>query len=540
MPDTMTPSSEYEQAPDLVSIPNSESRSSKVSSLLHKCFSFPALLGAVLVGVTFEIDRPLRLDPDTWWHIKYGTTILQTGHWPTVDKWSFTASGMPGAAYEWGGEVITALAYRWGGLRGMDVLLITLTSIIVLLLYYFAWLRCRNSKAAFAATILIYPVAALCFTLRPQLFGYIFLLITLISLERYRQGEQKSLWILPPLFLAWVNTHGSFTLGFMVLGLYWLSGLKDISTGRLTSVRWRPEQRLHLELVGLLSVAVLPFTPYGTRLAAVPLEYANSLPLNLSDIIEWQPLSANLWEAKLLLLLLFAFIVAQIVFHFRYRIEEFGLFLLVAYLTFVHFRFAIVYAIIFAPLAAEILVRWMPTYDPKVDKPGINALLMIAVAIGMVWFLPSQNALAKNVARTYPVDAVRYLKAHPIPGHMFNDYSYGGYLVWTMAPETKVFIDGRGNIYEPTGVFLAYTDVVSLKPDTMAVLQCYQVNYCLIPQDSALATLLTASSGWKEVYKDSLSAIFVRDGTSKNNANRTDLAEPQHKAQMGGKKSSTL
>ncbi len=204
---------------------------SRLRALLKKCFSFPAFLGAILVAANFGIERGLRMDPDTWWHIKYGETILQTGHWPTVDAWSFTAHGMPGVAYEWGGEVVTALAYRLWGLRGLDLLLVALTSIIVVLIYYFAWLSCRNSYAAFFSTLLLLPVAVLTFTLRPQLMGYIFLLITLISLARFRQGEQDTLWVLPLVFLLWVNTHGTFVLGFMVLGLYWLSGLMDIFFG---------------------------------------------------------------------------------------------------------------------------------------------------------------------------------------------------------------------------------------------------------------------------------------------------------------------
>ena len=478
--------------------------------ILEKCFSFPVLMGAVLVAANFEIEKSLRLDPDTWWHMKYGNIILQTGHWPAVDDWSFTVHGMPRVAYEWGGEVVTALAYRLGGLQGMDVLLITLTSIILLLLYYFAWLRCRNSKAAFVGTVLMIPVAALCFTLRPQLLGYIFLLITLIALERYRQGEQKNLWILPPIFLLWVNTHGSFTLGFMVLGLYWLSGLVDFSSGGLTAVRWRPKQRIHLELVGLASVLMLPITPYGTRLATVPLEVATSLPLNFADIIEWQPLNAGLWQAKLLLILLFAFIMAQIAFRYRYRLEEFALFLIVAYSTFVHFRFAILYAIVFAPMAAAILARWVPAYDSKIDKHAINAFLIVAMGALLVHFLPSHATLKKNVSKIYPVEAVDYLKDHPIPGRMFNEYGFGGYLVWAMAPKHKVFIDGRGDIYEQAGVFSDYMDVTQMRPDALAVLQSYRIDSCLVYQTDPLATLLSATPGWKKVYGDGVSIIFVR------------------------------
>lgn len=490
---------------------------------LKKCFSFPAFLGALLVAANFGIDRALRLDPDTWWHLKYGEIILQTGRWPTVDTWSFTVHGMPRVAYEWGGEVLVALAYRMGGLRGMDMLLIILTSGLTLLVYYFAWLRCRNAYAAFFSTFALLPIAALFFTLRPQLMGYIFLVLTLILLERFRQDEQKTLWVLPLIFLLWVNTHGSFALGFMVLGLYWLSGLVDFSSGGLHAVRWRPEQRLHMEVVGLLSVAVLPLTPYGTKVAAVPLNVATSLPLNFADIVEWQPLTTNFWQAKLLLVFLAGFVIAQVTLRLRYRLEEMVLFLLVVYLTFVHMRFAILFAIVFAPLAASIFVRWAPIYNSKLDKFAVNATLMFAVASAVVMFLPPQSTLQKNISRDFPVQAVRYLREHPIPGRMFNDYKFGGYLVWAPVPQEKVFIDGRGDIYEEAWVFSNYSDIVGLKPDAFALLESYRINFCLISPTGALATLLTESNDWKEIYKDQLSAIFVRqeDALSRADSNAT-------------------
>ncbi|MCL5670787.1 MAG: hypothetical protein M1423_05745 [Acidobacteria bacterium] len=514
--------------------PVQEREISGLRSVLKKCFSFPVLMGVILVGANFTVERGLCLDPDTWWHLKYGATILQTGHWPTVDTWSFTVHGMPRVAYEWGGEVLTALAYRLGGLRGLDVLLIALTSTIVILLYYFAWLRCRNSKAAFAGTFLILPVAMIEFTLRPQLIGYVFLLITLISLERFRQGEQKTLWVLPAIFLLWVNAHGSFTLGFMVLGIYWLSGLKEFSLGGLHSVRWRSAQRVHIELVCLLSVLALPLTPYGTRLAAVPFEVATSLPLNFADIVEWQPLKANYWEAKLLLVLLFAFIVAQTAFHFRYYLEEVALFLLAAYLTFVHFRFAILYAIIFAPLAASVLSRWAPAYDSKVDKYALNAILIFGALAAFAWCLPSEATLQKHISDQYPVQAVSYLQNHAFPERMFNEYFFGGYLVWTMAPKHRVFIDGRGDIFERAGVFSDYMDVIDLKPDALAVLQSYRIDSCLLYQNSPLATLLSGSPGWRQIYKDKLSAIFVRKGTDSHSGNAAPKSGTPDEAEQKG------
>jgi hypothetical protein len=93
---------------------------------------------------------------------------------------------------------------------------------------------------------------------------------------------------------------------------------------------------------------------------------------------------------------------------------------------------------------------------------------------------------------------------------MFNEYAFGGYLVWTRTPGHKVFIDGRGDVYEKAGVFSAYMDVVNIRPDALAVLQSYQIDSCLIRQGSPIATLLSASPNWRQVYEDNLSVIFVR------------------------------
>jgi hypothetical protein len=487
-------------------------KASPLRAAIEKCFSFPVLLGAVLTVIDFLVERGLQLDPDTWWHIKYGQSILHTGHWPAGDIYSFTARGVVNMAYEWGGDVLMALAYRLGQLRGLDLLLIVLTSIFVLLLYWFAHLRCGNSKAAFLGTLLALPLAAFCLTMRPQLLGFIFLLIVLICLERYRLGRQKSLWLLPPLFLVWVNTHGMFALGLFILAVYWVSGLKDFSLGGLRGERWGPKQRIHLALVFLASVAVLPITPYGSRLAAYPLNFAFFHPVIVGNVREWQPLPSNLWQTKLLFILLLAFIVAPVMLRLTYRLEELGLFVFAAYATLLHGRFVFLFAILLAPLVASIVAPWVPKYDRAADKYVFNAVLIAGAILLMLRYFPSEAKLNKKVAENYPVQAVDYLRHHSIPGPLFNSYSFGGYLLWSMGPEQKVFIDGRDDLYEETGALSDYMRIVDLEPDTLAILTSYGIRSCLIARnpDAQLATLLAATPGWRRAYEDKVSELFVR------------------------------
>lgn len=481
-------------------------------SFLKKCFSFPVLLGALLVGINAAIMLPIfRLEPDTWWHIKLGQQILATGHWLHADIYSFTAYGNNPLTYEWIGEVVLALAYKLAGLRGLQIILFGLTSSILVLVYYYACLRSRNSKAAFAATVATMPLAVYCFTLRPQLLGYIFLLITLISIERYRQGLQRSLWFLVPLFLIWVNTHGSFILGFCVLGLYWLCGLKRLSVGGLSTEPWQARQRIHIEIVFLLGTLMLPLTPFGGQAFIFPIEKALFFPAQSAHIQEWLPLNFSLWEPKIFLLLLLAFLFAQVACRMSCSIEEIFLVLFTAYMTCVHTRFVILFALVFTPVLAALLAHWFPPYEEGKDKRVINAILILAIALAIVRAMPTNRELDKRVSKDFPVAAVTYLQNHSVPGPMYNAYAFGGYLLWAMGPEHKVFIDGRGDFYEQAGVFSDYIDVQDIKPDAFAILRTYRINSCIVQRDSPLATLLRASGKWNEIYKDPLSSIFVRD-----------------------------
>jgi len=252
---------------------------SAVANAARKAFSFPVFLGVALIaggywGLTYH-DLPVGkifYEGDTWWHLAVGERILSAGHWPTSDIYSFTAYDTPLVAYEWLGEVVFALCMRWGGLRGLAVLLTLLSAVFLGLLFYYSCLRSGKVKAAVLACVAMLPMASTCLTLRPQLVGYIFLLITLICLEYFHQGHAKALWVLPLVFLFWVNTHGTFVLGLAVLAVFGASRLKGFRLGKFVAQAWSVAQRRQLAVVSLICFLVLPLTPYGTGLAAFPFD----------------------------------------------------------------------------------------------------------------------------------------------------------------------------------------------------------------------------------------------------------------------------
>ena len=517
--------------------------------ILRKVFSFPVFLGMLLLAgmfvgrllnlqqvssVSSAVSAPMFwMEGDTWWHLAVGNQILKTHTWPTHDPYSFTVQGSPWISYEWLGEVLIALAWRIGGLQALMVLLIALAGAILLLLYYHAYLRCKNSKAAFVACAVLLPIVSLSITVRPQLLGYVFLIATLIALEKFRHGHQKALWALPPIFLLWVNAHGTFVFGFLILAVYWASGLKAFEFGGLYAERWTERQRQRLEFISLLCLLASTLTPYGTRLLAYPLVMASSQHLVLQSIQEWQPISLSQLNGKYFLVLSLLFWLVLATSRLRCRLQDFVLLAIATAETFMHARFVLLFVPVFVPLLADWLAQWVPQYQPAKDQYVLNCVLMALIAAGIVKFFPSAQELDQQVENNMPAKAVSFLRAHPTLKRTLNDAYWGGYMIDKLGPAHKVFIDGRFDIYEYSGVMADYLNMTRLAPDTRFLLRKYQVQSCLLPRSSPLAVFLAASPNWQEVYQDNLSAVFVRKAENES-GNATERNEEKAKGGQRG------
>jgi hypothetical protein len=130
-----------------------------------------------------------------------------------------------------------------------------------------------------------------------------------------------------------------------------------------------------------------------------------------------------------------------------------------------------------------------------------------------VWAFPNQRSLARQVEIQSPVNAVAFINEHRLSGRMLNEYVYGGYLIWA-APEHPVFVDGRADVFEWTGVFDDYGKWIMLQSDPNALLDKYKVDFCLLAQQSPMVRVLPLLRKWKVIYSDDRSVIFMRNGAS--------------------------
>jgi len=331
--------------------------------------------------------------------------------------------------------------------------------------------------------------------------------VLLIVLELFRKGVIWPLWLLPLLFLAWVNIHGSFIVGIGVLAVNLCAGLWSFKVGDVESAAWSTKQRIQLELALLLSLAALPLTPYGSQLAVYPFDMMFNQPLNVANIREWHSMPFSQIHGKLFLGVIVLMVVLQIAFRFTWRLEELLLAVGGTAMACVHARMLLIFVPFAVPILATMLARWTPPYYRTKDQYLLNALIMGGILGAMIHYAPSREALQERVDRDFPVAAVAYLDTHKVPGPMLNAYYFGGYLVGT---GRKVYIDGRGDLYERSGILSDFLALTELKPGALQILDRYQIASCLLTKDEPLAMVLTTSPKWTRVYSDGTSALFVR------------------------------
>lgn len=446
-------------------------------------------------------------DPDLWFHLKNAEYIVRNFSFPQVDTYSFTAGGQPLIDHQWLAELAYYLAWRLGGLVGVYVMYISLIEVILLGVFYLAYTTSGNLKGSFLVSCFSVLLAAVSFGPRTLLFGYIYLLIVLLILWRFRSTGQAPLWVLPPLFCLWINTHGSWISGMIVLGIIVASGLVEGSVGQIRAVRWSREQLKRLLIVGGASVAALFVNPYGYRLVFYPFDLAFRQKLNVGHVEEWASINFHEPRGKIVFILLVALLVAALLGKCRWRLDELGLALFALYFGLVHVRFLFQAAILLAPLLAKAL-DFLPPYRKEIDKPLLNSVVVAGVLLVMIFRFPTQAELAQAVGRRYPVDAITYVRSHGLSGPVFNLYIWGGYLAWC-CPQVKTFIDSRADIFEYVGVFQDYLDAITLK-DSLAVLDKHRIRYVLMPPRVPLTYLLKHNPGWKVVFDDEVTTILER------------------------------
>ena len=477
--------------------------------------TFPVVLTFVVLTVVFTLAHGIVADPDIWWHLHNAEYLVQQHSLPGYDMYSFTVPGHPWMNHEWLAELPYYFAWRVLGLRGIDALSVAVLSSIFLGVLYLSYRECGNYKAAVLASSYAIFLGRVSFGPRTILFGYAYLVVLLIVLQRFRQNGHAPLWLIPPLFCLWVNTHGSWSIGMIIFSIIVAGGLVRLKWGMVESEPWTASQRKNLLLAWGASVALLFVNPFGARLVFYPLDLAFRQKLNIEHVTEWVSVNFHDARGKFVIVLLIVLLVSALLRPRRWTLSELALVLFALYSGLTYIRFLFLLGIVVAPVLAKIL-DFVPPYRPELDTPVVNTFAIIVMIAAVIHYWPRESRLQSSVDDQYPLGAITYLQGHPPSGPIVNYYLWGGYINWK-DPNLKVFVDGRADIFDYTGVLKDYLALLGVD-DPEPLLDKYKARYVLFPHHEPLTYVLEHDPKWKTVYSDRLSVLLERTGNDSGGA----------------------
>lgn len=112
--------------------------------------------------------------------------------------------------------------------------------------------------------------------------------------------------------------------------------------------------------------------------------------------------------------------------------------------------------------------------------------------------------------REYPRAGAEAIAARYPGRRLFHPYDWGGYLLYRLAPRTRVFIDGR---LDPYWTLIGdYDRLIRAAPGWRGLLDSYRVEIALLPEQAPLARELAKDPGWVLDGSDGRAQLFARRG----------------------------
>ncbi|MCS6864423.1 MAG: hypothetical protein RMJ56_01355 [Gemmataceae bacterium] len=523
------------------------------------------ILAAVVLGCAFFLlSLPPLWHTDFWVHLKYGQWIVEHRSLPQYEPLSpFTDKQRPMFDAMWLTQVGYYQLFRWGEtlaggdraqrLAGGVELIRLLHTIVAVAAVGFVGLACRRvaNSVLWASLAMLFLLVAMLTPLtvqRPQLFGFLCfaILLALISrpiLTRWASG------IIPLVMVVWANGHGSFVVGFGLLGLFLIGRALDV---------WRDhedwwgkivrDQAIHRLLVALILslAAVAILNPYGPHIY-IEVSRFGSHP-NLRSFAEWQPLNFSqptgghwLYLATVALLVLTQLVSPK-------SFSPLQLLLIVTFGVWPLFQqramtwWLPLVPWIAAPHWVAATERWGwsgPTSIPDFRRTVLAILLLILAVIvspASIWLKTgSPRSVPAALHAGTPYDVAAVLQGEPAAsservrefartvrqwygdryiGRVFTSEVLGEYLLWSLPADTPVLMFNHAQLF-PENYWADCLRVKSGGPGWWEFLDRMRVNVVVVEVafHPALCEEIRHSTRWAVVLDES--TIPARDGYSR-------------------------
>jgi hypothetical protein len=459
-------------------------------------------------------------DADTGYHIRAGEYIIDNLNVPSHDLFSHITPPLEWTAHEWLSEVILALIHRASGLTGVVVATAILIAFVHVILLRF--LRASGISIIVAACIVALSAGAsiIHWLARPHIFSLLLVLFWYIILDTYQYKKKNYLYLLLPLMLLWVNLHGGFIAGFMLLGVYII--------GNSLMAIFRKEERYEkttkiktLSIYFTLCLLITLVNPKGYEILLFPFKLISNTFImdHVSEFLS-PNFHTDLRFEYMLILMILVFGVSVL----RLNAIEIMLVLVFTHMSLYSARYIPLYAIILSPILGRQIDTLLQEFrERRLIKRILSMSERTAKTDSMaryhVWFIVTIVILGIMVStgkldyafdkKRLPVDAVHFIQREKITGNMFNNDEFGDYIIYAAWPEYKVFFDGRSDMYG-TERMKEYFKVIRIESGWDKILKGNNINWIIFQTRSSLSSFLLERNDWKLIYSDKVANIFVR------------------------------
>ncbi len=494
------------------------------SAKLWKILIFIFLLAWLSFLLAQKIDLTTA---DLGRHLANGKWVVEN-HFDLFEKnspvhenfYSYTNLDFPVPNHHWGSGVVFFFIYKLAGFSGLSIFYILLGAAAFAIFFYIAK-RESNFTIAALLSLLLLPLIAERREVRPEIFSYFFAALFLLLLWKYARQEISWRWlfVLPLLMIFWVNLHVYFFLGIFLVGAFFLDNL----IGRRVVESW--ETGTILVFTALAALA----NPFEWKGIAYPLEifrnYGYTIVENksVSFVENYGIVNPNFFLIKAVLVaLILGFVLLFFTNRKKISIPYSLLALFFGALGWLAIRNFTLLGLFTLPVLAfnfENVFTPSRAHNSPVKENGIAIAYICLAAIAVFsnfQFISAHSAgrgigLAKgNLA------AAEFLKSEKIAGPIFNNYDIGGYLIWSLPANEKVFADNRPEAY-PDSFFGQVYKPMQENPDVFKKIdERYNFNAIVFsrnditPWGMNFLKMIKENPDWTKVFEDNYAVIYKK------------------------------
>jgi hypothetical protein len=314
--------------------------------------------------------------------------------------------------------------------------------------------------------------------------------------------------------LLWANLHGGFIFGILAWAAYfagWLWGRWRNKTHNLIGIK--------LVAVGITSLIATIITPAFWRNWEAVLNNRSTFILNRTI----ETMRPDLTDTSVLpfTFLLFLTILFYSLYRKNFKAHHFFLLTGLGIISLLMARNIPLFAIACSPILSEMGGRSLSRFktwtqiEERYASLGITSRQSVysitAILLTLIYFIfirfTNDQPVYTFDTRVFPVKAATYLETNPQNVKMFNEFNWGGYLLYRLWPEEQVFIDSQTDFYGE-GLSREYVQVASLQLGWENILSKYDVEWVIMQPEQPLVGALLERD-WVTLYQDS-TAIILR------------------------------